>query len=145
MLGRVTLQRRLFLLVRIRLRHQVTIKSHQAIKVMVFSLSNSFATLNDENSIIQEVAMGSRATTSGTQEEGQSSTPIVEKINVLEKHISKGKLVLVDDDGKPLEKVEYPDNLDSDDEVEPIDNETTNFLALNRKGVGYGPKSLWKQ
>ncbi|GKF90082.1 hypothetical protein Tco_0264045, partial [Tanacetum coccineum] len=101
MLGRVTLQRRLLLLVRIRLRHQ-------------------------------EVAMGSRATTSGTQEEGQSCTPIVEKINVLEKHILKGKLVLVDDDGKPLENVEYPDNLESDDEVEPIDNETINFFALNQ-------------
>ncbi|GKB30979.1 zinc knuckle CX2CX4HX4C containing protein [Tanacetum coccineum] len=39
----------------------------------------------------------------------------VDKINVLEKHILEGKLVLVDDDGKPLEKVEYLVNLGSDD------------------------------
>ncbi|GJT73552.1 hypothetical protein Tco_1032838 [Tanacetum coccineum] len=40
-----------------------------------------------------------KITTSGTQEEGQSSTPIADKINVLEKQIVEGKLVLVDDDG----------------------------------------------
>ncbi|GJV36870.1 jacalin-like lectin domain-containing protein [Tanacetum coccineum] len=55
-------------------------------------------------SIIEEVVKGSKATTSGIQEERQSSTPIVDKINVLEKYIPKGKLVLVDDEGKPLEK-----------------------------------------
>nr|GEV65600.1 hypothetical protein [Tanacetum cinerariifolium] len=95
--------------------------------------------------IILEGAMGRKATTSGTQEEGQSTTPIVEKINVLEKHILEGKLVLANDEEKSLEKVGYLDNLDSDDEVEPIDNETANFLALNLKRVGYGLKSLWEQ
>nr|GEU74239.1 hypothetical protein [Tanacetum cinerariifolium] len=50
------------------------------------------------------------------------------------------KLVLVDDDGKSLEKIDYPDNSDSDDEVEPVKNETASFLAS--KGVGYGLKTL---
>ncbi|GKF95498.1 hypothetical protein Tco_0288233, partial [Tanacetum coccineum] len=59
-------------------------------------LSNSFEALNDENLIIMEVATGSMATTSDS------------------------KLVLVDDDGKPLKKVDYPVDLDSDDEVEPL-------------------------
>ncbi|GJW54974.1 hypothetical protein Tco_0099059 [Tanacetum coccineum] len=85
---------------------------------------------------------GSKATTLSTQEEGQSSTPIVEMINVLEKHILEDKLVFVDDNRKPLEKVDYPDNLGSDDEVEPLDNETTSYLALKSMGVRYGPKSL---
>ncbi|GKF16388.1 hypothetical protein Tco_0061306, partial [Tanacetum coccineum] len=67
--------------------------------------------------------------------EGQSSTPIVEKINVLEKQILEGKLVLVDDDGKPLEKVDYPDNSDSDDEVEHVENETASFLASKELDV----------
>ncbi|GKD21951.1 hypothetical protein Tco_1223654 [Tanacetum coccineum] len=66
---------------------------------------NSFEALNVENH--EEVATGSKATTSGTQEEGQSSTLIVEVINVLEKQILKSKLVLVDDDEKLLEKVDY--------------------------------------
>ncbi|GJT44071.1 chalcone--flavonone isomerase [Tanacetum coccineum] len=55
-------------------------------------------------------------------EEGQSSTPIVDKINVLEKQILEDKLVFVDDDGKSLDKVDYPVNLGSDDEVDPIKN-----------------------
>ncbi|GJW43655.1 ribonuclease H-like domain-containing protein [Tanacetum coccineum] len=39
-----------------------------------------------------------------------------------------GKLVFVDDDGKPLEKVDYVDILGSDDEVEPVDNEMENVV-----------------
>ncbi|GJY55815.1 hypothetical protein Tco_0454930 [Tanacetum coccineum] len=105
-----------------------------------FSLSNSFEALNIDNLITGEVATGSKATTTVTQEEGQSSTPIVEKINVLEKHILEGKLVLVNDDGKLLEKVDYPVSSDSDDEVESVENEIANFLAS--EGVGYGLKSL---
>ncbi|GJT54724.1 hypothetical protein Tco_0989778 [Tanacetum coccineum] len=42
--------------------------------------SNSFEALNNENMIIEEVATGSKATPSGTQEEGQSFTPVVDKI-----------------------------------------------------------------
>ncbi|GJR03460.1 reverse transcriptase domain-containing protein [Tanacetum coccineum] len=68
--------------------------------------------LNDENLIIKEVASGSMATTLGTQEEEQSATLIVDKINILEKQILEGKLVLVDDDGKPLEKIDYPGDLE---------------------------------
>ncbi|GKB37576.1 hypothetical protein Tco_0882518 [Tanacetum coccineum] len=47
-------------------------------KASISSLSNWFEALNDENHIIEEVAKGSKATTSGTQEEGQSSTPIID-------------------------------------------------------------------
>ncbi|GJR70179.1 zinc knuckle CX2CX4HX4C containing protein [Tanacetum coccineum] len=46
-------------------------------------------------------------------------------------------------DEKPLKKVDYRVNSDSDEEVEPVKNETANFLAS--KGVGSGPKSLWEQ
>ncbi|GJS49399.1 hypothetical protein Tco_0599520 [Tanacetum coccineum] len=48
-------------------------------------------------------------------------TVILDKINVLEKHILEGKLVLVDD-GKPLENVDYSVNLGRDDEAEPVEN-----------------------
>ncbi|GJX65322.1 hypothetical protein Tco_0299665 [Tanacetum coccineum] len=88
---------------------------------------------------------GSKATTSGTQEEGQSFTPIVNKISVLKKQILDGKLMFVNDDRKPLEKVDYMDNLGSNDEVEPVKNEMTCFLASKPMGVGYGPKSLLEQ
>ncbi|GJY72420.1 chalcone--flavonone isomerase [Tanacetum coccineum] len=72
---------------------------------------------------------GSKTTTSGTQDEGQSFTPIVNKISVLKKQILDGKLMFVNDDRKPLEKVDYMDNLGSNDEVEPVKNEMTCFLA----------------
>ncbi|GKC11226.1 hypothetical protein Tco_1008008, partial [Tanacetum coccineum] len=115
---------RLLLMVRIWLQ----IKSHPEIKVMVpFSISNSFEVLNVDSSIIEEVATGSKVTTSGTQEEGQCTVHLVEKINVIEKQILEGKLVLVDDDGKPLDKVDYPVNSDDDDKVEPVENKTTSI------------------
>ncbi|GJR32996.1 reverse transcriptase domain-containing protein [Tanacetum coccineum] len=91
------------------------------------------------------VASGSMATTSGTQEEEQSTTPIVDKINILEKQILEGKLVLVDDDGKPLEKVDYPGDLGNDDVVKPVDNVMATFLASKSIGFGYGLKSLLEQ
>ncbi|GJX83179.1 hypothetical protein Tco_0332660 [Tanacetum coccineum] len=49
--------------------------------------------------------------------------------NVEIKLILEGTCVLVDDDGKPLEKVDYFDDHDSEDEVESVDNEMANFLA----------------
>ncbi|GKD42805.1 hypothetical protein Tco_1267450, partial [Tanacetum coccineum] len=83
-----------------------------------FSISNSFETLYVDDPIIEEVATGIKVvTTTGTQEERQCSIPLVERINVLEKQILEDKLVLVDDDGKLLEKVNYLDNSDNDDEV----------------------------
>ncbi|GJY87338.1 hypothetical protein Tco_0501966 [Tanacetum coccineum] len=57
----------------------------------------------------------------------------------------EGKLMLVDDDGKPLEKVDYPVNLGSHNEVEPVKNEMTSFLASKLTGVGYDLKSLLEQ
>nr|GFA49010.1 hypothetical protein [Tanacetum cinerariifolium] len=56
----------------------------------------------------------------------------------------KGKHVLVDDDGKSLENVNYLSDLGNNDEVEPVDNEMTTFLASKPIGVGYGSKSLLK-
>nr|GEY53816.1 hypothetical protein [Tanacetum cinerariifolium] len=42
-------------------------------------------------------------------------------------------------------KRSYPDDLGNDDEIEPIDNEMTTFLASNPIGVGYGLKILLEQ
>ncbi|GKA21205.1 hypothetical protein Tco_0701194 [Tanacetum coccineum] len=91
------------------------------------------------------VETGNKASTSGVQEEGQSSTPLVEKINMFVQQLLEGKCVLVDDDGKPLEKVDYSGDHDSEDEVEPIDNEIASFLASKPSGVGYGTNSLLEQ
>ncbi|GKD27595.1 hypothetical protein Tco_1233809 [Tanacetum coccineum] len=72
-----------------------------------------------------------------------TTTHIVEKINKLKRLIIDGKLTLVDDEGNPLEKFDYSSDHNSEDEVEQVDNEMTNFLASKR--VGYSTNSLLKQ
>ncbi|GKF68703.1 hypothetical protein Tco_0198382, partial [Tanacetum coccineum] len=69
---------------------------------------------------------------------------------MIEKKLLEGKCVLVDDDGNPLGLI-YPISVDysgdhgSEDEVEPVDNEITSYLASKLSGVGYGTNSLLEQ
>ncbi|GJV90077.1 retrotransposon protein, putative, unclassified [Tanacetum coccineum] len=72
-----------------------------------------------------------------------STTPIADKIDKFEKLTIDGKVSLVDDEGKPLKKVDYPDDHDSEDEVESVDNEMTRFMASKR--VGFGTNSWLEQ
>ncbi|GJZ32137.1 retrotransposon protein, putative, ty1-copia subclass [Tanacetum coccineum] len=72
-----------------------------------------------------------------------STTPIVDKIGKLKKLIIDGKVTLMDDDGKPLKKVDYLSDHDSEDEVESVDNDMARFMASER--VGFGTKSLLEQ
>ncbi|GJW23108.1 hypothetical protein Tco_0033730 [Tanacetum coccineum] len=53
--------------------------------------------------------------------------------------------MLVDDDGKLLEQVDYPVNSGNEDEAEPVEIEMASFLASTSIGVRYGPKSLLEQ
>nr|GEV80771.1 hypothetical protein [Tanacetum cinerariifolium]GEW35529.1 hypothetical protein [Tanacetum cinerariifolium] len=92
-----------------------------------------------------EVATLNKATTFDMQKERQSTTPLAKKINVHEKQTLEGKIILLDDDGKPLKKVDYPGNTGSEDEVEQVDNETESYLASNLMRVGYGTNSLSEQ
>ncbi|GJS35075.1 zinc knuckle CX2CX4HX4C containing protein [Tanacetum coccineum] len=110
----------------------------------IFSLSNSFEALNDDDSVTMEVKSGNKSSTSGVQEDGNSSTHLVEKIHRFEQQLLDGKCVLVDEDGKHMEKVDYSGDHGSEDEVEPDDNEMASFLASKPSGVGYGTKSLLK-
>ncbi|GJR51790.1 hypothetical protein Tco_1402311 [Tanacetum coccineum] len=71
-----------------------------------------------------------------------STTPIVEKSDKIEKLIMEGKVTLVDDEGKSLEKVASSCEFDSKNEVASVDNEMANFLA---KKDGYGTQSLFEQ
>nr|GEY81245.1 hypothetical protein [Tanacetum cinerariifolium] len=71
------------------------------------------------------------------------TTPIVDKIRKIEKLIIDGKATLVDDDGKPLKNFEYPDDHNSEDEVELVDNDMARSMATER--VGFDTKSLLEQ
>ncbi|GKC89847.1 primary amine oxidase-like protein [Tanacetum coccineum] len=108
-----------------------------------FSLIATKIALNVNNPIIEEVVTGSEATTSGTQEEGHSSTPIVEKINVLVIQIREGNLCWWMMMGnlrrwliiRLIQTVMMMLNL----------LKMKLQIFLTSKGVGYGPKSLWEQ
>ncbi|GJU37711.1 hypothetical protein Tco_1186065 [Tanacetum coccineum] len=76
-----------------------------------------------------------------------STTPIVERINKLERQIIDGKLTHVDDDGNSLPKVVSMKNVDSDSEVEDVVNENAGkkspiphwgfpFLVGDEDGMG---------
>ncbi|GJY61827.1 hypothetical protein Tco_0462484 [Tanacetum coccineum] len=71
-----------------------------------------------------------------------STTPIIEKIDKIERIIIDGKVTLVDDEGKPLTRVDSSGDHDSEDEVASVDNDMANFLAS--KDVGYGQDILDK-
>ncbi|GKC35904.1 putative reverse transcriptase domain-containing protein [Tanacetum coccineum] len=72
-----------------------------------------------------------------------STTHIVDKIRKLEKLIIEEKATLVDDDGKPLKKVDYLGDHDSNDEVFLVDNDMAHSMATET--VGFGTKSLLEQ
>ncbi|GKA87784.1 putative reverse transcriptase domain-containing protein, partial [Tanacetum coccineum] len=69
-----------------------------------------------------------------------SNTPIVDKIRKLEKLIIDRKVTLVDDEGKPVNKVDYLGDHDSEDDVESVDNDMARLLAS-----GFGTNSLLEQ
>nr|GFA46071.1 hypothetical protein [Tanacetum cinerariifolium] len=72
-----------------------------------------------------------------------STTPIVDKTGKLENLIIKGKVTLVDDDGKSLKKVDYPGEHDTDDEVCSVDNYMACSMATET--VVFDTKSLLEQ
>nr|GEX32926.1 hypothetical protein [Tanacetum cinerariifolium] len=73
-----------------------------------------------------------------------SNTPIVEKIDKIERQISEGKLRLLDNDGNPLVPMGI---VESDSEVEVVFDETANLRiptsGKNRSDKGYGTNSFY--
>ncbi|GKE14858.1 hypothetical protein Tco_1422435 [Tanacetum coccineum] len=59
--------------------------------------------------------------------------------------VTEDQCVLVDDEGNPLEMVDYSGDRDNEDEVLPVDNEMTSFLASKTSRVGYSTNSLLEQ
>ncbi|GKD80980.1 hypothetical protein Tco_1347819 [Tanacetum coccineum] len=57
---------------------------------------------------------------------GSSNTPIIDKIDKLERQILDGKLMFVDDDGNPLVLM---GNVDNESEVEVVFDKIANLMA----------------
>ncbi|GJR66314.1 hypothetical protein Tco_0012379 [Tanacetum coccineum] len=63
-----------------------------------------------------------------------STTHIIEKIDKVERLIIKGEVTLVDDEGKPVTKVDSLDDHDNEDDVVSSDIDMANFLASKKEG-----------
>ncbi|GJZ80870.1 hypothetical protein Tco_0645864 [Tanacetum coccineum] len=61
----------------------------------------------------------------------------------VEKLIIDGKVTLVDDEGEPMRKVDYPGDHDSEDEVASVDNDMARSMASEK--FGFGNTSLLEQ
>nr|GEV93050.1 hypothetical protein [Tanacetum cinerariifolium] len=77
---------------------------------------------------------------------GSGTAPIVEKIDKIERQIPKEKLMIVDDDEKPLYKTDSTSIAESDSEVEKVFNETAVYMAStslkNGSDNSYGTNSF---
>ncbi|GJY93622.1 hypothetical protein Tco_0509404 [Tanacetum coccineum] len=84
---------------------------------------------------------------------GGGSVDLVSVVSVTLEGTSADALMLVDDDGKPLKKVDYLVNADSDSEAEEVFNETVGFMASTSSKVynhsksdsGVESKSMYEQ
>ncbi|GJY26623.1 hypothetical protein Tco_0401349 [Tanacetum coccineum] len=118
------------------------------------SNSNPFDVLNSVNNDVEFGTNGgttslvnNRATSSGSSfmnvnYSSYGTTPIIEKIGKFEDLIISGQVILVDKDGNPLKKVEFPGEYDSEDEVASVDNDMAHFMEYER---GFGTQSLLEQ
>ncbi|GJZ29663.1 hypothetical protein Tco_0574310 [Tanacetum coccineum] len=110
-------------------------KKQAGLSTQDISNSNLFDVLN---SIKNDYDLGTNRGSSKLAEKGSNSD---------------GKLMLVDDDGKPLKKVDYLVNADSDSEAEEVFNETVGFMASTSSKVynhsksdsGVESKSMYEQ
>nr|GEV33994.1 hypothetical protein [Tanacetum cinerariifolium] len=66
-----------------------------------------------------------------------------EKINMFEQQLLVGKCVLLDDEGRHLEKFDYTGIHDSEHEVEHVDNERASFMASKPSGLVMVTLVIW--
>ncbi|GJY05310.1 reverse transcriptase domain-containing protein [Tanacetum coccineum] len=93
-----------------------------------------FGTNEGTSNLASKEASSSGSSFWNVESSSISTTPIVEKIDKLDKLIINGKITRVDDEGKPLKKVDHPGDHDSEDEVAPVYNKMTSFLASEMVG-----------
>nr|GEW85374.1 hypothetical protein [Tanacetum cinerariifolium] len=83
---------------------------------------------------VEPVAKKTNANTSGNKKKDVEPTKDVSNSNPFDVLNSVENDVDLDDEGKLLEKIDSSGDHDSEDEIESIDNEIENFLALEKVG-----------
>nr|GEU40176.1 hypothetical protein [Tanacetum cinerariifolium] len=102
---------------------------------------------NREHRLLESALIPCIAIESLIPDEAQhEETPLRRQVRILlRRQLPEGKCVFVVDDGKPLEKVDYSGDHDSEDEVEAVNNEMASYLASNSSRVRYDINSLLEQ
>ncbi|GJW44670.1 hypothetical protein Tco_0073469 [Tanacetum coccineum] len=107
-----------------------------------------FSTNGGTTNLVNNGATSSGSSFMNADNDGEfaSNTPIVEKIDKIERQICEGRLRLLDNDGNPLVPTGI---MESDSEVEVVYDETAN-LRISKSGKdgsdkGYGTNSLLEQ
>ncbi|GJS07218.1 gag-aspartyl protease domain-containing protein [Tanacetum coccineum] len=141
----------------VELRVNVELKDTLAVDIPKFVVENDDGMgTNGENSKLVGKGANSYVVSSahGTSYEAFGSpntTPLATRINDLKRKTLDEKLVLVDDDdGKPLKKVDHLVNADSDYKVDEVFNKTVGFMTLtsshvNKSVSGVRNKSMYEQ
>ncbi|GJY66802.1 retrovirus-related pol polyprotein from transposon TNT 1-94 [Tanacetum coccineum] len=94
---------------------KLELKDH--IVVAMPKLNQSTTSGTSTPNLASKKANSSRSLSRNVEFSSTSTTPMVEKINKIERLIIEGKVTLVDDEGKPLKKVVHSGDHDSEDEV----------------------------
>nr|GEU68828.1 hypothetical protein [Tanacetum cinerariifolium] len=95
--------------------------------------------------VFRQLSKKNNVNTSGNKKKEADAEPTInvsnsnlfDVLNSVENDVDLGT------NGKPLKKVAYPDDHDSEDEVESVNNDMARFMALER--LGFGTSSLLKQ
>nr|GEW43104.1 hypothetical protein [Tanacetum cinerariifolium] len=119
------------------------------------SNSNPFEVLN---SVDNDVELGTNGGTNNLVNNGATlsgssfmnvnnsstgTTLVIDKIKKFKDLITSGKVILVDEAGNPLKKVEFPGDYDSQDEVASVENDMA--CSMTSKRGDFGTQSLLEQ
>ncbi|GJU13534.1 proteasome subunit alpha type-5 [Tanacetum coccineum] len=102
-----------------------------------------FGTNGGTTNLVNNGANSSGSSFMNVKNSSTSNTPIIDKIRKFEDFLIDGQVILVDEAGNPLKKVECLGDYDSEDEVALVDNDMVRSLASER--VGFGTQSLLEQ
>ncbi|GKB13816.1 hypothetical protein Tco_0847739 [Tanacetum coccineum] len=94
-----------------------------------------FGTNGGTTNLVNNEATSSGSSFMNVDNSSSGTTPIIEKIGKFEDLITSGQAILVDKDGNPLKKVEFPGEYDSEDAVASADDDMARFMAYER---GFG-------
>ncbi|GJU43456.1 hypothetical protein Tco_1200722 [Tanacetum coccineum] len=111
-----------------------------------FEVLNSFdndVELGTNANLINNATTSSRSSFMNVDNISTGTTPILEKIGKFEDILTSGQVIIVDNVGNPLKKVEFLGDYDSKDEVASVENHMARSLASER--VGFGTQSLLEQ